>query len=106
MPRFTQRRRRRGPHDQFDHRPRPAISEQRLSLTEGGNIRYQLKTSYRDVTTHLIFESLDFMARLAALVPKPRMTLARYYGVFASIVFFIRHRLLCLGGYGLIAVIE
>ena len=52
---------------------RPAVSEQRLSLTPNGNVRYQLKTPYRDGTTHVIFEPLDFLARLAALVPKPRV---------------------------------
>jgi len=45
---------------------RPAVSEKRLSLTANGNIRYQLKTPYRDGTTHVIFEPLDFIARLAA----------------------------------------
>ncbi len=54
---------------------RPAVSEKRLSLTPNGNVRYQLKTPYRDGTTHVIFEPLDFMARLAALVPKPRKRL-------------------------------
>jgi len=54
---------------------RPAVSEKRLSLTPNGNIRYQLKTPYRDGTTHVIFEPLDFIARLAALVPKPRVNL-------------------------------
>jgi hypothetical protein len=62
---------------------RPAISEKRLSLTPNGNIRYQLKTPYRDGTTHVIFEPLDFIARLAALVPKPRVNLTRFHGVFA-----------------------
>jgi hypothetical protein len=62
---------------------RPAVSEKRLSLTPNGNIRYQLKTPYRDGTTHVIFEPLDFIARLAALVPKPRVNLTRYHGVFA-----------------------
>jgi hypothetical protein len=28
--------------------------------------------SYRDGTTHIVLEPLDFMARLAALVPPPR----------------------------------
>ena len=42
-----------------------------------------LKTPYRDGTTHVIFEPLDFIARLAALVPKPRANLTRYHGVFA-----------------------
>ncbi len=63
---------------------RPAVSEKRLSLTSNGNIRYQLKTPYRDGTTHVIFEPLDFMARLAALVPKPRVNLTRFHGVFAG----------------------
>lgn len=39
---------------------------------------------YRDGTTHVIFEPEDFIARLAALVPKPRAHLTRYHGVFAS----------------------
>ena len=62
---------------------RPAVSEKRLSLTANGNIRYQLKTQYRDGTTYVIFEPLDFIARLAALVPEPRVNLTRFHGVFA-----------------------
>ena len=63
---------------------RPAIANERLSLTRQGNIRYRLKTPYRDGTTHVIFEPLDFIARLTALVPKPRVNLTRFHGVFAS----------------------
>ncbi|MEO8445776.1 MAG: transposase, partial [Gammaproteobacteria bacterium] len=62
---------------------RPAIATGRLSLTGQGQIRYTLKTPYRDGTTHVVFEPLDFMARLAALVPWPRAHLTRYHGVFA-----------------------
>lgn len=62
----------------------PGGIRKRLALTLQGNVRYQLKTSYRDGTTHVIFESLDFMAKLAALVPKPRANLTRYHGVLAS----------------------
>jgi hypothetical protein len=62
---------------------RPAVAEPRLSLTKTGNVRYELKTPYRDGTTHVIFDPLDFMARFAALVPKPRINLTRYHGVFA-----------------------
>jgi hypothetical protein len=32
---------------------------------------------------HVIFEPIDFLARLAALVPKPRVNLTRFHGVFA-----------------------
>lgn len=62
---------------------RPAVSDERLSLLDDGWIRYELKTPYRDGTTHVIFEPLDFLARLAALVPKPRVNLTRFHGVFA-----------------------
>jgi len=54
-----------------------------LSLTAHGQVRYSLKTPWNDGTTHVIFEPLDFMARLAALVPRPRVNLTRFHGVFA-----------------------
>lgn len=63
----------------------PAVCEQRLSLTRNGSVRYQLKTPYRDGTEHVIFEPRDFIARLAALVPKLRANLTRFHGVFAPI---------------------
>jgi len=50
---------------------------------QGRKVRYQLKTPYRDGTTHDIFEPFDFMAKLAALVPKPRANPTRYHGVLA-----------------------
>ena len=59
------------------------LSEKRLSLTDTGQVRYELKTPYRDGTTHVFFEPLDFIAKLAALVPKPRVNLTRFHGVFA-----------------------
>lgn len=62
---------------------RPAVSEKRLALTSNGHVRYELKTPYRNGTTHVIFEPMDFMAKLAALVPKPRVNLTRFHGVFA-----------------------
>jgi hypothetical protein len=46
-------------------------------------VRDTLKTPYRDGSTHVIFEPEDFMARLAARVPKPRAHLTRSHGVFA-----------------------
>jgi hypothetical protein len=62
---------------------RPAVSEKRLALTSNGMVRYHLKTPYRDGTTHVIFEPLDFIAKLAAMVPKPRVNLTRFHGVLA-----------------------
>jgi hypothetical protein len=54
------------------------VSERQLSLTTNGKVRYALKTPSRDGTTHVIFEPLDFIARLVALVPKPRVNLTRF----------------------------
>ncbi len=72
---------------------KPPVSEQRLSRTRNGMVRYQLKTPYRDGTTHVIFEPLDFISKLAALVPKPRVNpgsspgqaLTRFHGVFVGV---------------------
>ena len=63
---------------------RPAVSEKRMALTPNGKIRYPLKTPCRDGTTHVLFESQDFIARLATLAPKPRVDLTRFHGVFAA----------------------
>ena len=52
-------------------------------MTRNGAVRYELKTPYSDGTTHVLFEPLDFISRLAALVPKPRVNLTRFHGVFA-----------------------
>lgn len=57
---------------------------ERLALTAQGQVRYRLKTPYRDGTTHIVLDPLDFIARLAALVPPPRVHLTRFHGVFAA----------------------
>ena len=62
---------------------RPAVAVPRLSLSATGKVVYTLKTPYRDGTTQVAFEPVDFIARLAALVPKPKVNLTRYHGVLA-----------------------
>jgi len=42
-----------------------------------------LNSFYNDETTHVIFEPLDFIARLVAPMPRPRVNLTRYHRVFA-----------------------
>ena len=44
-----------------------------------------MKTPYRDGKTQVAFDPVDFIARLAALVPKPRVKLTRYHGVLATL---------------------
>ena len=62
---------------------RPALSDARLSVTCAGQISYELKMPYRNGTTHILFEPLDFISKLAALIPKPYVNLVRFHGAFA-----------------------
>ncbi|HCF5942073.1 TPA: transposase, partial [Pseudomonas aeruginosa] len=41
------------------------------------------KTPWRNGTTHVEWDAVDFIAKLAALVPPPRAHLTRFHGVFA-----------------------
>ncbi|UCE62832.1 MAG: transposase, partial [Nitrospirota bacterium] len=62
---------------------RPALGHKRLSRTPTGEVVLQLKTPYRDGTTHVVMAPLEFLQRLAALVPRPRLHLIRFHGVLA-----------------------
>ena len=62
---------------------RPAICLERLTVRADGQIQYELKNPFSDGTTHILFSPLDFLSKLAALVPRPRHNLVRYHGVFA-----------------------
>jgi hypothetical protein len=61
---------------------RPAICLDRLTVRSDGQIQYELKNPFRNGTTHILFSPLDFLSKLAALVPRPRYNLVRYHGVF------------------------
>ena len=52
---------------------------------------YRYRQPFRDGSTHVVLAPLDFMSRLAALVPRPRLNLTRFHGVFAP-NFKYRHK--------------
>ena len=62
---------------------RPAIANERLKRNGAGDVVLQLKSAWRDGTTHIKMSPLEFMQRLAALVPRPRLHLIRFHGVLA-----------------------
>ena len=62
---------------------RPPIATKRLYVDDRGRVVYQYKHPFRDGSTHVLLEPLDFIARLAALVPRPRLNLTRFHGIFA-----------------------
>jgi hypothetical protein len=59
----------------------------RISIAPDGNVLYQLHRPWpkpNSPRTHLSFEPVAFLRRLAALVPSPYQNLVRYHGVFAN----------------------
>jgi Putative transposase/Transposase zinc-binding domain len=62
---------------------RPALANDRVQINAAGQVELKLKTPWRDRTTHQVMSPLEFMQRLAALVPRPRLHLIRFHGVLA-----------------------
>jgi hypothetical protein len=62
---------------------RPPLAQDRLRLRTDGCLAIKLKRGWRDGTTHLVFEPLEFLAKLAALTPRPEINLLLYQGVLA-----------------------
>jgi len=67
---------------------RPPLANERLSLLPDGRLLYRLKHRWSDGTTHVVYEPLELIERLAALVPPPRFNLTRYSGVLAPAATF------------------
>ena len=58
-------------------------ANERVQINAAGQVVLKLKTAWRDGTTHIVMSPLEFMQRLAALVPRPRLHLIRFHGVLA-----------------------
>jgi hypothetical protein len=54
---------------------RPALSGERM-LNVAGQVKWNLKTPWRDGSTHLVMSPLELMQ---PLVPRPRLHLIRYF---------------------------
>ena len=52
---------------------RPPLANERLQCNAAGRAVLRLKTPWRDANTHLLMRPLEFMQRLAALVPRPKL---------------------------------
>ncbi len=62
---------------------RGALSDERINLTEDGNILVKIKTAWKDGTTHVKFTPLEFLEKLVALIPPPWFNLTRYFGILS-----------------------
>jgi len=67
---------------------RPPLALDRLSLRDDGRVVYRFKKAWRDGTHAVVLSpavpDVNFIARLCALVPPPRIHLMRYLGVLAG----------------------
>jgi hypothetical protein len=61
---------------------RSPIANSRLSLDPTGRVVLSLRRPLRDGRTELAFPPVEFLGRLATLIPPPRSHLTRYHGVF------------------------
>jgi hypothetical protein len=59
------------------------VAEDRLRLDDKGEVWLTLRHRWADGTTHLRFDAVDVLGRLAVLTPRPRINLLLYYGVLA-----------------------
>jgi hypothetical protein len=62
---------------------RPQLAQDRLHVSAEGAIWLTLRHRWADGTTHLRFDPLELLERLAVLTPRPRVNLILYYGVLA-----------------------
>ena len=62
---------------------RPPFALERIEEMKDGRISYLMKTARRG-STHRVMTPVEFLGRLAILVPPPYFPLVRYHGVFAA----------------------
>ena len=62
---------------------RSAISSERLEAMPDGRFCYHFKRLWHNGASEIVFDPLELVSRMAALVPPPRFNLVRYSGVFA-----------------------
>jgi hypothetical protein len=60
---------------------RPPVATKRLSRLPDGRLLYRLKHRWRDGSTHMVYEPMELLERLAALMPPPRAHQVRYHGI-------------------------
>ena len=63
---------------------RAPVAAERVHLTSDGQVRLSLRHPWRDGTTAFVFDPVEFLGRLAVLVPRPRVNLLLYYGVLGA----------------------
>ena len=61
---------------------RPPLAQGRLVERHDGRYAFQMKSPWPDGTSVLVFNGVELIGRLAALVPPPKLHAVRYFGIF------------------------
>jgi len=67
---------------------RPPVSEKRLKLKNNGDVMLQLKSAWSDGTYAMEFTPHEFIEKLIAIIPKPRIHGVRFHGILAPSAHF------------------
>jgi hypothetical protein len=60
---------------------RPPVAQNRLELMDDGRVILELKNPFWDGTSHILFEPLELLEKVAAAIPRPRVNQLIYSGV-------------------------
>ncbi len=63
---------------------RPPLSEDRFEQRPPDHVSIRFKHPWKDGTRAVLLSEVDFIARLAAIIPRPRAAQIRYFGVLAG----------------------
>src|ERR1019366_1824275 len=63
---------------------RPPLAQNHLERLPDGRVVLHLKRTWRDGTTAVVFEVMDFLSKLIGLIPRPRVNTIRFHGVYAA----------------------
>lgn len=61
---------------------RPPVAEDRIDI-RGENIIYKLKSQWRDGTQAIMHSGTEFIEKLVAIIPQPRIHITRFHGILA-----------------------
>jgi hypothetical protein len=62
---------------------RPPFAGERIERLSDGRVLYRFRRARPDGSTHVVLEPVEFLEKLAALVPPPGSHLVRYHGILA-----------------------
>jgi hypothetical protein len=65
------------------HPTAPPVAQDRVRLRADGRVLVEPKTVWRDRTFHLLFEPIECMEKLVALIPRPAINVVVSHGALA-----------------------